>query len=474
MRRFSFFLLSIVCLTFAACTNSSTPQGPALVYVCQLSYPDLLLRLSGQSPDSAFRRALVVAQQAYDSDSHRGFLPLFQESYERVAPQGHLADIFATAPQMEGKVTIQATNKEVIAKLQEAAQGALGRSAELIKGRYVPKEKPGGLAYLYAYLKKDTDLLDETSLTTRVLRDRDAIEVAVRGRVDPGRIRRLILTRGELGFWETYENAEIYPYLVSADKTLEAMVNKGQIPYTRPQAEVTSDQSAFFDGAVVGGDSTKQRIAESKKRPVAQDTISNPLFRLLNPIADQEGMLTPGAAVGMALGKDTALINNYLGLARIQAGLPRDLRLMWGARSINDERPVYLLYAIRINPVHPGPDLGGDMITDARGGYDMTGQPDVTLTMSQAGSDMWFAMTAKAAQGGGGAAKRSVAITIDGLVFSAPRVMNAIKGGATEISGIYTVNEATDMANILKYGNLPAPLVLVEERIDPAPADGHK
>jgi SecD/SecF fusion protein len=224
------------------------------------------------------------------------------------------------------------------------------------------------------------------------------------------------------------------------------------------------------DAVVTGADTGKTKKATADLKSKSDSPKLNPILRILYPRADNQNGVYPGPSIGVAFGKDTAKVNEYLGMDIVRSNFPRDVKFLWGAKPSNANN-VYELYAIKTNPALPGAPMGGDVVTDARQGYDQSGFPDVTLTMNSQGSSKWERMTDDAANssitanGKTTPVKRCVAIVLDNRVFSAPRVQNKISGGNTQITGIGEVAEATDLANILRSGQLEAKTRIIEEQV---------
>lgn len=462
MRR-SFILLSaLFCLGISACNNSPKPTGPALVYVLRASYPDLLIRLSDHNTDSLFRRAVAMAGQ---EGSGRDYISSFASAYATLAPTGRLASIFAYVPRYQKQLTQQATNEEVIAVLQQSFAQSLDESAAILAKRFEVKVPPITWSDVLKRNIPKVQVPYTGEVKTRVLKDQGLIEVSVTGAERPARIRNMVLAQGDIGIWETYENEEIFPALSEADKTLLKMQGKPVQPSSKEKKE---SAKAFFKDAVVLDKSDTQSAPPVEEETVINRTV-NPLFSILGPCVNSDGQLLPGPAIGMSLGKDTAMVNLYLTMTRHI--LPHDLKLMWSQKPLGDN-DVYQLYAIRRQPGHNGPSISGAMLTDAKQDIDATGQPMVYLTMNNNAAARWDAMTNAAANSviNGVERHRCLAISVDDKVLSAPRVLHRITGSHTQISGVGSVEEAIDLADILRNGTLPAPLVLVEERMDPAPA----
>ncbi len=419
--------------------------------VLEIAQDEVLIKQSGGSKDPAFNLAVKNAKAKLPQSGNKDFLTVFSEEYKAVAPDGKLAAIFASQPKYQKSLTFNSTNDQVLTVLREEMNSSVENTFKTLKTRI--------------------DQFGVASPTITLQSGTGRIILELPGVDDPSRIRRILQQTAQLEFWDTYENTEIYPSLVQADKSLSAYLASQKHTKDSASGVIDTTNSTSLadqlgaapekaDSATAGkGDSS----ATAKTKEAKKDTSNtNPLFRLLNPVADQQGMLSPGPAVGMAFGKDTALINNYLNLDIVRSNFPRNVKFLWGAKSINPERSVYQLFAIKTNPAQPGAPMAGDVITDARSGYDQGGSPNVTLAMNATGSSKWERITDEAAKQN---PKRCVAIVLDNRVFSYPRVQNKIAGGNTEISGISSPNEAIDLANILKSGQLEARTRIIEEQV---------
>ena len=184
-----------------------------------------------------------------------------------------------------------------------------------------------------------------------------------------------------------------------------------------------------------------------------------PLFAKLQPIVDQQGQLGAGPVVGHALSFDTATVNRYLNLPQVKALLPRDVKLLWGIKASDPGETIFDLYAIKANTRDGKAPLDGGVVTEAREEYSQHGaSAEVSMVMNAAGARSWARLTADNIG-------RSVAIVLDGYVYSAPRVNQEIEGGRSSITGNFTIQEAKDLANVLKSGKLPAPARIIQDTV---------
>lgn len=487
------FLSFVLVVCGVGCNNTSQPKGPALVFIVEVSEADLLRKFADYSTDTAYNKAIDIARVAKESGSKTDFITLFEQSYNTIAPEGKLSAIFGYVPRFQKKLTMNSSNKEIIAVLREADDEAVKVTVTVLEQRFKKRPEPSAKSltswFVNNVMVKSKE--DNTTITVKQEKNGPLIKVELRGfETYPDRFRAGLVSTGRLEFWDTYENEEIYPMLVEADEILakeigQKLFNEMTVisVTTEPEKKTKKEEEKnFFDGAVISTDSNGKSKKVTLKATVNEDNLKklterkdssllrNPLFRLLNPTVDNAGRLAPGAAVGMAFGKDTAKVNDYLSMVAVRKVLPRDLKLMWAAKPVSYQNDVYELFAIKCNPASRAAPLDGEVITDATQGYDQAGTPDITLTMNAAGSVKWEKMTKAASTSTvkGRAVKRSVAITLDGRVFSCPRVLGAISGGHTEISGMSDLYEAQNLARMLSGGALPAPVKIVEEHVEPA------
>jgi SecD/SecF fusion protein len=476
----------IVCGT--GCNSTSQPKGPALVFVVEVSEADLLHKFADYSTDTTYNKAIDMAQSAKQSGSKTDFITLFEQSYNTIAPEGKLSAIFGYVPRFQKKLTMNSSNKEIIAVLREADDEAIKSSVAILERRFKKDQEPPITSPMSWLVNNIVIGKNEDKTVITVTREKGTSLISVRftgSETYPDRLRGALVSTGRLEFWETYENEEVYPLLVQADKIISrdmgmVLFNESKLTASTPtkkQAKKHTDEKDFFDGAVINTDSNGKsrnvKVSGHVPDPVSaakgdSSLLINTLFRVLNPPVDNQGALASGAAVGLSFGRDTAKVNGYLALDAVRKVLPRDIKFWWGLKPMNRERDVYELFAIKCNPASRAAPLDGEVITDATQGYDQAGTPDITLTMNEAGSAKWKKMTMDASTStiNGRAVKRSVAITLDGRVFSCPRVQGAISGGHTEISGMSDLYEAQNLARMLNGGALPAQLKIVAERVE--------
>ena len=406
----------------------------------EISLTELVQNLSNHSTDPAFNTALKNAQERTKS-SQKDFITLFGEEYEKLAPNGRLASIFATKENQT--VKIDASNSQVLSFLRNEAKSAIERSFNIIRTRI--------------------DKFGVTSPNIQLQEGTNRILIELPGVTDPERVRKLLQGSAQLEFWETYNNIEIFPLLENVNRILAASKKSADTVKTSA-AETKKDTAAA--GKLAGLEARKDSAGKDTSL-AANQAAQNPLFSVLAPATymEQSGQqaLRPGPVVGYASQLDTAEVNAYLNRPEVKAVIPGNVKLLWGVKPISPESKVFELYALKPSGFGGTPALEGDVITDARADFDQNGNPEVIMMMNSQGARKWRSLTAAASADPNN--KKSVAIVLDDYVYSAPTVQNEIPNGISSISGNFTIDDTKDLANVLKAGRLPAPAKIVSEYI---------
>ena len=394
--------------------------------ILEISVPDVIETLADHKSDPAFVKSVNEARTAEEQGQGK-FLDLFIQNWHKNAPGRHLAEIFATQ-QLQGKVTPTSTDSEVENVLKSEIQTAIDNSFNVVRTR-IDK---------FGVVQPNIQKLEGQE---------GRIMVEMPGIKEPERMRKLLQGSANLEFWETYNAQEIIPYL----NQLNARIANGG---------KTSDSTATAKADAVKGAKQGSKLALGKAKAnsnaiaKAQEDKNNPLLSKLK--------VYPGLAlVGYASINDTAAINRMIQSDVAKQVLPSDLKLLWSAKPATgiSLKNHYELYALKVTTTNGRAPLEGDVVTDAKDQFDnVTGQPEVSMTMNSEGARRWAALT-KANVG------KAVAIVLDGVVYSAPRVNQEIDGGQSSISGNFTVEETKDLANTLKSGRMPAPAKIVQEEV---------
>ncbi|WP_036678715.1 protein translocase subunit SecDF [Daejeonella oryzae] len=406
----------------------------------EISLTELVRNLSNNNQDANFKRALVNAETRLKT-SQQDFITLFGEEFEKISPNGKLAPLFATK-ENAANVKITASNSDVLNFLKAEGKSAIDRSFNILRTRI--------------------DKFGVTAPNIQLQEGTSRILIELPGVSDPQRVRKLLQGSAKLEFWETYENTEIFPLLENINKIL-ASSNTSADTTKAISTNAAADSTASGKLATLTKkDSTKKDTSTLGKSQLEQAK-QNPLFALLSPSTFQgqngETGLRPGPVVGYAAQKDTAKIGSYLSSPAIRSVIPQNVKLAWGVKPVTADSKVFELYALRPTKMDGGPALGGDVISDARADYDQRGNPEVVMIMNSDGAREWRSLTAAASADANN--KKSVAIVLDNVVYSAPTVQGEIPNGISSISGNFQVEDTQDLANILKAGRLPAPAKIV-------------
>ena len=397
--------------------------------VLEISVPDVVDFLADHKQDAAYQKALEAAKQE-EMKSQKDFISLFVDAFHKDAPGHKLAEIFATQ-QLKGKVSTQSTDEEVEKALREEVAAAIDNSYNVVTNRIDQ----------YGVVQPNIQKLEGQE---------GRLMVEMPGIREPERMRKLLQGSANLEFWETYNNQEVTPYLTQLDQRLansETKVDTAATDSTKKvqaKAAATPKFALNKNNAVKGEDA--QMVALKKMHP---------LLSMLQTI--------PGDAlslVGYASVRDTAAINKMIHSQLAKQILPSDLKLLWGAKPAEglNKKNVYELYALKVTTSDGRAPLEGDVVTEAKDQFDQHGRPEVSMTMNSEGAREWAALT-KANVG------KAIAIVLDGVVYSAPRVNGEISGGQSSISGNFTIEDTKDLANTLKSGRMPAPAKIVQEEV---------
>ena len=402
--------------------------------ILEVSVPDVIKALADNKSDEAFNQALATAAKQATT-SQDDVITLFIREYHRIAPDASLSQLFATQ-QLKDKVNQKSSDAEVEKVLREEVKAAVDNSFNVLRTRI--------------------DRFGVVQPNIQSLEDKmGRIMVELPGIKEPERVRKLLQGSANLEFWETYTAKDVTPYLQAADTKLRAIVAS-----ETPAEE--ADSAATEAPAVAQATSTADSLAAALKgenktqtADLAQIKKEHPLFAILqvNPSGQ-------GPVVAYANYKDTAEINRYLSMPEVQAEMPKDLRLKWGVSpyEYDPKAQTFELYAIRSTERNGKAPLEGDVVVSAKDEYDHYGKPAVSMSMNTDGARRWAQLTKQNIG-------KSIAIVLDGYVYSAPNVNNEITGGNSQITGHFTPEQAKDLANVLRSGKMPAPAHIVQEDI---------
>ena len=423
----------------------------------EVSIGDIVKGLAGNSQNPTFQEALKRAYKK-QKDSQKDFVTLFGESIEEIDPNFSLASIFLYEFRDKG-ITATSSNSEVISIIRSETNGAFDRAFNILRTRI----DRFGVAQ---------PNIQKIATSNRVL-------VELPGIKEPERVRKLLQGTASLQFWETYKFNEIYQYFSEANNRLadiyyakedSIISDKTEEIVEVTEDETISEEEIQLTESETETDTTELSLLEQLETDTTELTMEdknleqykkmNPLYAALNPAYEQrQGEYYPGesATVGYAAIKDTARVNKMLW--ETKNIFPRDLKLIWMNEPRVEGSDYLELLAIKISSRDRKPALSGEVITNARQDYDQNGRVEVSMSMNAEGAKIWKRLT-------GENIGRQVAIVLDDYVYSAPKVNSEIPTGQSSISGgNTTIEEAQDLANILKAGKLPARARIVEEAV---------
>jgi SecD/SecF fusion protein len=415
----------------------------------EVSVVDVIKALANYSKDELFNTAISNSQQM-QKNSQDDFVTLFAIEYEKLSPNTGLAVLFTA--QMRDEIKINATNKEVIKVIRAEVEDAISRSFNILRSRI--------------------DRFGVTQPNIQRLENSGRILVELPGIKEPERARKLLQSTAKLEFWETYEYSELLQSLEDANKYLreqaelndtisqevEEVLASVEDNIDVEETALEEDTSANSLLSKLEGDSAISDTSDSQLS-FEQFAAENPLYAVLYPNINQDNSPNEGPVVGFCAIKDTVKLNEYLADVEVMKNFPLDVKFAYTVKPYDPDGQFMQLIGLKVSGRDGKASLEGDVVTDARQDFgQFNANPEVSMTMNSEGAKQWKRLTAENIG-------KSVAIVLDGFVYSFPTVQSEISGGRSQITGNFTINEANDLANILKSGKLPAPARIIEEAI---------
>ncbi len=431
--------------------------------ILEVSVRDILKELSNNSTHLAFNEALAKTDKIA-ANSQEDYFTNFFTAFEQVKEERKLViklsdpSIFGTK-KINDKLGFNAEDGQVKEELRDRVNAAIEN--------------------VYTVLRARIDQFGIMQPNIQRLENGGRILVELPGVKDPNRVKRLLQSTAKLEFWNLYDGVEFLGFLNVANEKLKTIVENPRAGKVDTTA-IADDVEDIFNIKTVEEESNTNAVAEAGQQSsftddgsatiddlgISSDSLAdqfNPLFEVLVPNYDlQTGEPGKGPIIGYAAVADTDQINEYLNNPKVRAlliGNARYTKFIWTAKPIENE--ILPLLAARTNRFQEAA-LSGDVITDARQDFDERNQPIVNMTMNTQGASKWQKITRKASEQ---EPKKSVAIVLDNHVYSFPGVEGEIPTGNTQISGNFTIEEAQDLANILKAGALPAPAKIIQADI---------
>lgn len=396
----------------------------------QVQLEDLVSALAGENKTPEFTKAISLAKER-SVNSPDDFITLFAQAWKEVSNGQRLAQVFGTYD-LASKIGPQSSDEDVLKVIRENAESAVANSYNVLRNRI--------------------DRFGVTQPSIQQLGNTGRILVELPGVKEPERVRKLLQGTASLEFWPTFDNADIAPYLQEADAALAATVEPDSALVAEADVkEAASDSSSVLSDEVNASASDAKALAEYRK--------AHPLFAVLQPSGFRSG-----ACIGFANGSDTAKVNRLLNQPEVKGIFPPEFRPVWSVKPSTYVKGgnIFELVAIKVATRDGKAPLDGGAVTDARVSYNgqgvNKGNPSVSMTMNAEGASIWARLT-KDNVG------HQIAIVLDDLVYSYPNVNSAITGGSSEITGNFDVEEATDLANVLNSGKLPAPAKIIQEQV---------
>ena len=401
----------------------------------EVQVEDVVKALAGDSQnDPAFVEAIAEANEALKQGTSSDYIGDFVKAYSRLSNGRPIAEIFVSPDRQD--ITLESSDADVEKVLKQETDAAIGASFNVLRSRI--------------------DHFGVTQPNIMRLPNSHRILVELPGVKEPQRVRDLLQGTASLEFWLTYDANEVIPALVSADKLLKEELTQAAAQ-TEPVAEETSaaEAAATEDQGLIaeigGADSTA--VAEDAARTAGYDREQNPLFSVLDP------SYAGGAAIGAAYKADIAAVNEYLSRPEVRELFPADILFKWGVKGDDHIDGRFYLYAIKVTTPDGKAPLDGSVVTEATGQYAQRGATaEVSMTMNAEGTQEWARLT-------GENIGKCIAIVLDGYVYSAPRVNTKIDKGQSQITGDFTMQEATDLANVLNSGKVPAPAKIIQDTV---------
>lgn len=417
--------------------------------VLQVNIKELLTSLSDNNTSPVFVDALNTAESKM-SQSTDDFITLFVKALKEKNPTAKLADYFANRSNSTN-INSNSTDEEVLKYIRDESGHAIQRTYNIISTRV------------------DQFGLMQPNITLEPRKGRITVEI---GGVDnPVRIRKMLQATASLEFWETYKANEIGGSFNEANEALKLYLQyeksgvKKDTSTLNLDAATTASSSQTIDD-ILGTTKDKDSTSATASNNTPLDSLAQrekameeyPLFSVLIPAIDQNNQFVASPVIGSSLNIDTAKVNSYLNVPDVKSKFPKDIAFMWSAKPRGDKNNVFDLYAIKKRPNTDKPYMDGASVVSSNSDLDQYGNVTISMKMSNEGASKWKKMT-------GANVGRNIAIVVDDAVYSAPNVNEEIGGGNSSISGAFTQEEATDLANILKIGKLPASATIVEEEM---------
>lgn len=399
----------------------------------EVSTVDVVRALANHTTDSLFNKAVDMALEKQKVSSNTDFVTLFEESIYSLDPNVRLAGYFSS--QLRDQIKVTDDNNAVMSVVRKETADAFDRT--------------------YQILRQRIDKFGVAQPNIQKLSASERILIELPGVKEPERVRKLLQGTAQLEFWLSYDAVEAMPYLEEVNRYIASI--GGADEEKEEMAEVVDDSTAVETETSLLDSLTESNDIDQAQMSQEEYAKANPLYAVLYPNVTENGQIGQGPVVGYAALKDKAKVDGMIAKAREKKIIPSTVKFLWAAKPIKGS-DTYMLYAINVTTRDGSPLLGGDVIIDARQDFSNIGGNEISMTMNGEGARAWKKIT-------GSNVGKCIAIVLDDVVYSAPVVNGEIAGGRSSISGDFTLDEAKDLANILKSGKLPAPAKIVQEAV---------
>ena len=402
----------------------------------EISAEDVLLSLARDENDPALKAAIEQAGKQTSDQTGTNFIETFGKAYKelQMPDKPAMAYLFATS-QNTDKIQITSTDEQVIDYLTKEYDAAIGNAYDVINKRI------DQFGVVQPNIQKDVAV-------------KGVFHIELPGIKDPERVEKLLKQAAVLEFWETYNVNEIMESLNNANKTLMAL--------KKAEASRGTKEEVVADTATVAENTETENVEESDSTKVeetvaeTEDDSEYSIFNRLLPQVGNRGAYGP--VVGFAKKADMESIMNDLTRSEVKNLFKNDVVFKWGFKELKEAPGYYELIALKASKDGRAV-LNGEVVTDARQEFGQTSATaEVTMAMNNTGSTQWARITKENIG-------RSIAIVLDNAVYSYPTVNDEIKGGRSQITGNFTLEEATDLANVLKAGKMTAPAVILSKEV---------
>ena len=389
----------------------------------EVQVADVVKALAGDSQnDPAFIAAIEEADARMKAGAS-DYIGVFVEAFKANANGATLASIFVSPERKD--INPNSTDEEVEELLRKETSDAIDASFNVLRSRI--------------------DHFGVTQPNIQRLPNSNRILVELPGVKEPERVRKLLQGTASLEFWTTYNGVELHNNLMRADQVLASILGEQTEEVAEQEKPAEGDLVAEVAEAVEGVEAAEVAPYNAKQ---------NPLIALLDPMNTSYG-----AVIGAAYQADMAAIDNYLSIPEVRDCFPADVEFKWAVKGDPNMDGRFCLYTIKVETANGKAPLDGSVVTDARESYSERGsEARVSMSMNAEGIQEWARLT-------GENIGKAIAIVLDGYVYSAPAVRTKIEGGNSEISGGFTIQEAKDLANVLKSGKVPAPARIIQDTV---------